>query len=392
MKWNRIFTIVVDSLGVGALQDGILYGDINVDTLGHIASYSNGLTIPNLSSLGIANLHFLDQVNPVANPLGYYCKAAETSKGKDTITGHYELMGLVSEKPFITFTEQGFPKELILEMERQLGFQLIGNKAASGTEIIEELGEQHIREKKLIIYTSADSVLQIAAHEQYFGLEELYRCCEITRSITLDPKWRIGRVIARPFIGEPGAFHRTANRKDYALDPSGTTALDLLTHSGYQVIAIGKIADIFNRKGISEEIHSTSSIEGMKQTIAKMDQSFQGLCFTNLVDFDALWGHRRNPDGYRMELERFDILLGEFMKKMKSNDLLILCADHGNDPTYIGSDHTREYIPIIFYSPCMQGHGLLPIAKSFSIVGKTILENFDIKNQLYGSSYFSFLF
>lgn len=391
MKWNRIFTIVVDSLGVGALQDGILYGDINVDTLGHIASYSNGLSIPNLTSLGIANLHFLNQVNPVAKPLGYYCKAAEKGKGKDTITGHYELMGLVSEKPFITFTEQGFPKELIVEMERQFGYQLIGNKAASGTEIIEELGEQHIREKKLIIYTSADSVLQIAAHEQYFGLEELYRCCEIARSITLDQKWRIGRVIARPFIGEPGAFHRTANRKDYALDPSGTTALDLLKRNGYQVIAIGKIADIFNRKGISEEIHSTSSIEGMKQTIAKMDQSFQGLCFTNLVDFDALWGHRRNPDGYRMELERFDILLGEFMKKMKSNDLLILCADHGNDPTYIGSDHTREYIPIIFYSPCMQGHGLLPISKSFSIVGKTILENFDIENQLYGSSYFSFL-
>lgn len=391
MKYKRIFTVVIDSLGVGALPDSHLYDDVNVDTLGHIDKHSKSFNITNLQALGLANLHPMKNVSFKNNPKGYYTKANEVSKGKDTITGHLELMGVISEEPFITFTDTGFPKELIQELENRCGYQVIGNKAASGTEIINELGDEHIATKKIIVYTSADSVLQIAAHEEHFGLDELYRCCEIAREITLKPQWRIARIIARPFIGTSNHYQRTANRHDYALAPKEPTALDMLIRGNFDVISIGKIHDIFNGCGITQSLRSISSIEGMQQTIHTASIDFTGLCFTNLVDFDALWGHRRNIDGYRQELESFDKLLGELIQVLKEDDLLILCADHGNDPSYQGSDHTREYIPLIFYSKSMQGSGLLPIAESFSIVAKTILDNFKIDNQYLGVSYLPYL-
>ncbi len=391
MKYKRIFVVVIDSLGVGALPDAKEYNDINVDTLGHIDQQCKSLNIPALQSLGIANLHPLQKVAFAPEPKAYYCKANEESVGKDTITGHYELMGLISDEPFLTFTDNGFPPDLIKAFELATGHQIIGNKAASGTEIIEELGEEHIKTGKLILYTSADSVFQLAAHEEYFGLEELYRCCAIAREITLDPKWRVGRVIARPFVGEANHFVRTANRHDYALDPFGTTALDMLKRANFDVIGIGKISDIFNQCGITQSLRSTSSIEGMQQTISMASNDFTGLCFTNLVDFDALWGHRRDIDGYAKQLEQFDEQLQQLIDVMKKDDLLILCADHGNDPSYIGSDHTREYIPLLFYSKAMSGSGLLPIAKQFTTVAKTILDNFEIMNHYPGISYFNYL-
>lgn len=391
MKYKRIFTIVIDSLGVGALPDSHLYNDINVDTLGNIDKYSKSFDIPNLQQLGLANLHLLKNVPFNYRPVGYYTKAAELSKGKDTITGHLELMGVISEEPFVTFTDNGFPDELIKELEKHCNHKIIGNKAASGTEIINELGDEHIASNSLIVYTSADSVLQIAAHEEFFGLDELYRCCEIARELTLDKKWRIGRVIARPFIGTSKNYVRTSNRHDYALDPIQPTVLDMLKRANFDVIGIGKINDIFNGCGITKSMRSVNSVEGMKQTIHMTANDFRGLCFTNLVDFDALWGHRRNIDGYRQELESFDKLLGQLINHLDESDLLILCADHGNDPSYKGSDHTREYIPIIFYNKLFQGSGLLPVAKSFNIVGKTILENFDITNNHADISYLSYL-
>lgn len=391
MKYKRIFTIVIDSLGVGALPDSHLYNDINVDTLGNIDKYSKSFDIPNLQQLGLANLHLLKNVPFNYRPVGYYTKAAELSKGKDTITGHLELMGVISEEPFVTFTDNGFPDELIKELEKRCNHKIIGNKAASGTEIINELGDEHIASNSLIVYTSADSVLQIAAHEEFFGLDELYRCCEIARELTLDKKWRIGRVIARPFIGTSKNYVRTSNRHDYALDPIQPTVLDMLKRANFDVIGIGKINDIFNGCGITKSMRSVNSVEGMKQTIHMTANDFRGLCFTNLVDFDALWGHRRNIDGYRQELESFDKLLGQLINHLDESDLLILCADHGNDPSYKGSDHTREYIPIIFYNKLFQGSGLLPVAKSFNIVGKTILENFDITNNHADISYLSYL-
>lgn len=391
MKYKRIFTIVIDSLGVGGLPDSYLYDDINVDTLGNIDKYSQSFDIPHLQRLGLANLHPLKNVSFNFQPNSYYTKAKEVSKGKDTITGHLELMGVISEEPFITFTDTGFPEELIKELEKRCNYGIIGNKAASGTEIINELGDEHIATNNMIVYTSADSVLQIAAHEEHFGLDELYRCCEIARELTLDKKWRIGRVIARPFLGTSGNYVRTSNRHDYALDPKEPTVLDLLKRANFDVIGIGKINDIFNGCGITKSLRSVSSIEGMQQTIDIASNDFTGLCFTNLVDFDALWGHRRDINGYRQELESFDKLLGQLMETMNKDDLLILCADHGNDPSYKGSDHTREYIPIIFYNNQMQGSGLLPIAESFSVIGKTILENFKIDNNYFGTPYLPFL-
>lgn len=391
MQFKRIFTIVIDSLGVGALADSQTYGDYNVDTLGHIDKYSKPFDIECLRELGLANLHPLKNVSFHFKPKAYYTKAAETSKGKDTITGHLELMGVITEKPFITFSEHGFPDDLIKELEKRCGYSIIGNKAASGTEIINELGDIHIRDKSLIVYTSADSVLQIAAHEGYFGLDELYRCCEIARELTLKDEWRIGRVIARPFISTDKGYERTSNRHDYALDPKEPTVLNKLNENNFEVIAIGKINDIFNGSGITKSLRSVNSIEGMKQTIHTASTHFTGLCFTNLVDFDSLWGHRRNINGYRQELEAFDKLLADLINHLSDEDLLILCADHGNDPSYTGSDHTREYIPIIFYNEKLKGSGLLPIANSFSIVGKTILDNFEIENSLYGCSYFPYL-
>ena len=378
-KYKRIFVIVMDSLGIGAADDAAAYGDAGTDTLGHIAERREKFVIPNLQKIGMANLHPLKQVAPVEHPLGYYMEMKERSAGKDTMTGHWELMGLYTQKPFQTFTEHGFPQGLINELEKRTGHKVIGNESASGTAIIDELGEEEIATGHMIVYTSADSVLQICGQEETFDLKELYRCCEIARELTLRDEWKVGRVIARPYIGKKkGEFKRTANRHDYALKPFGKTALDALKAGGYDVISVGKIFDIFDGEGLTESNKSQSSVHGMEQTIDIAKRDFTGLCFTNLVDFDALWGHRRNPEGYAQEIEKFDVKFGELLQLLKDDDLVIITADHGNDPTYTGTDHTREKVPFLAYSPSMQGSGRLETSDTFATVGATIADNFEV--------------
>ena len=378
-KYKRIFVIVMDSLGIGAADDAAAYGDAGTDTLGHIAERREKFVIPNLQKIGMANLHPLKQVAPVEHPLGYYMEMKERSAGKDTMTGHWELMGLYAQKPFQTFTEHGFPQGLIDELEKRTGHKVIGNKSASGTAIIDELGEEEIATGHMIVYTSADSVLQICGQEETFDLKELYRCCEIARELTLRDEWKVGRVIARPYIGKKkGEFKRTANRHDYALKPFGRTALSVLKDAGYDVISVGKIYDIFDGEGITESNRSKSSVHGMEQTIEIAQRDFTGLCFVNLVDFDALWGHRRNVTGYAQELERFDVKLGELLEVLKEDDLLIITADHGNDPTYTGTDHTREKVPFLAYSSSMKEPKKLKEASTFAVIGATITDNFGL--------------
>ncbi len=379
IKYKRIFTIVIDSLGVGAMEDAAAYGDAGTDTLGHISQRVEEFHIPNLQSLGLANLHPLKQVEPVTHPEGYYMKLREASAGKDTMTGHWEMMGLHITKPFLTFTEHGFPGELIEELSRRTGRKIIGNKSASGTEILEELAEEEIATGHMIVYTSADSVLQICGNEETFGLEELYRCCKIAREITMKDEWKVGRVIARPYVGrKKGEFRRTSNRHDYALKPYARTVLNVLKDAGFDVISVGKIFDIFDGEGLTESNKSQSSVHGMEQTIAIAAREFTGLCYVNLVDFDALWGHRRNVEGYARELERFDVKLGELLAVLKEDDLLIITADHGNDPTHTGTDHTREMVPLLAYSPSMKGGGKLEDCSAFAVVGATIADNFGL--------------
>ena len=379
-KYRRIFVIVMDSLGAGAMEDSPEFGDLGVNTLGHISQAVERFHIPNLQKMGMANLTPLKQVPPVEECLGYYGKLREKSRGKDTMTGHWEMMGLEVKKPFKTFAETGFPPELIRELEQRTGHKVIGNKSASGTEILDELAEEEIATGHMIVYTSADSVLQICGNEETFGLEELYRCCEIAREITMKDEWRVGRVIARPYVGKKkGEFKRTSNRHDYALKPFGRTALNALKDAGLDVISVGKIKDIFDGEGITEAYKSKSSVHGMEQTIELAKKDFHGLCFVNLVDFDALWGHRRNPAGYAAEIERFDVNLGKLLPLLTEDDLLIITADHGNDPTYTGTDHTREKVPFLAYSPAMKGRGALPEADTFAVVGATVADNFGVE-------------
>lgn len=378
-KYKRIFTVVLDSVGIGAAGDAEAFGDAGADTLGHISRQVPGMKIPHLQSLGIANVHRLPHVRAAENTLGYYARLREASNGKDTMTGHWEMMGLHITTPFKTFTETGFPKELIDELSRRTGRVIIGNKSASGTAILDELGEEEIATGHMIVYTSADSVLQICGNEETFGLEELYRCCEIARELTMRDEWKVGRVIARPYVGrKKGEFRRTSNRHDYALKPYGATALNALKEAGYDVISVGKIADIFDSEGITESNKSKSSVHGMEQTIELAGRDFTGLCFVNLVDFDAQWGHRRNVQGYAEELERFDVRLGQLLPLLRDDDLLILTADHGNDPTFRGTDHTREDVPFLAYSPSMQGHGALSDCDTFAVIGATIADNFGV--------------
>ena len=380
MRFNRVFVIVLDSLGIGAMADAAKFDDVGADTLGHISDTVEHFNIPNLQKMGLANLKALKQVQPVTEPTAYYMAMNEASNGKDTMTGHWEMMGIRTEKPFITFTEHGFPKELIDELEKRCGRKIIGNKAASGTVILDELGEQEINEGKLIVYTSADSVLQICGNEETMGLDNLYHYCEIARELTMRDEWRVGRVIARPYVGKKrGEFKRTSNRHDYALKPTGPTVLNALKDAGYDVISVGKINDIFVGEGITESNHSDSSVHGMQQTIDIAKRDFKGLCFTNLVDFDALWGHRRNPVGYGEEIEKFDQKLGELLPVLREDDLLILTADHGNDPTYKGTDHTREQVPFLAYSPSDTGSGELKTSDTFAVIGATIADNFGVK-------------
>ncbi|MDD6598536.1 phosphopentomutase [Anaerovibrio sp.] len=378
-KYKRIFTVVLDSVGIGAAGDAEAFGDAGADTMGHISRQVPGMKIPHLQSLGIANVHRLPHVRAAENTLGYYARLREASNGKDTMTGHWEMMGLHITTPFKTFTETGFPKELIDELSRRTGRVIIGNKSASGTAILDELGEEEIATGHMIVYTSADSVLQICGNEETFGLEELYRCCEIARELTMRDEWKVGRVIARPYVGrKKGEFRRTSNRHDYALKPYGATVLNALKESGYDVISVGKIADIFDGEGITESNKSKSSVHGMEQTIELAGRDFTGLCFVNLVDFDAQWGHRRNVQGYAEELERFDVRLGQLLPLLRDDDLLILTADHGNDPTFRGTDHTREDVPFLAYSPSMQGHGALSDCDTFAVIGATIADNFGV--------------
>ncbi len=378
-KYNRIFTVVLDSLGIGAMEDSPQYGDIDVDTLGHIVEHYPHIHMPNLIKLGLANLCDLKGIAPIKAPMGRYAALDEKSTGKDTMTGHWEMMGLYVTKPFQTFTDTGFPQELIDELEKRTGRTIIGNKSASGTEILEELAEEEIEKGHLIVYTSADSVLQICGNEETMGLETLYRYCEIARELTLRDEWKVGRVIARPYVGKKkGEFKRTSNRHDYALKPQGRTVLNMLKEQGFAVISVGKINDIFAGEGITQSNKSKSSVHGMEQTIELAKTDFTGLCFTNLVDFDALWGHRRDVEGYAKEIEKFDVKLGELMKVLGEDDLLILTADHGNDPTYTGTDHTREKVPFIAWSPSMKQGGSLPKQETFAVIGATIADNFGV--------------
>ncbi|MFR1405650.1 MAG: phosphopentomutase [Lachnospiraceae bacterium] len=379
MKYRRIFTIVIDSFGIGAMDNAADYGDVGCDTFGHIADKVPEIKIPNLIRMGLTQLHpapVLTSPQP-SECIGKYARLNEKSNGKDTMTGHWEMMGLEIKTPFQTFTDTGFPKELIEALEKETGHRVIGNKAASGTEILDELAEEEIKTGAMIVYTSSDSVLQICGNEETFGLDELYRCCKIARELTMKPEWKVGRVIARPYVGKKkGEFKRTANRHDYALKPYGKTAMDALKEAGFDVISIGKIRDIFDGEGITQAIRSKSSVQGMEQTIECLDQDFTGLCFTNLVDFDALWGHRRNPQGYAEELEKFDVLLGQFLEKMKEDDLVIVTADHGNDPTFKGTDHTKERVPFLAYSPSMKTSGRIDDQNCFAVIGATIADNF----------------
>ena len=384
--FKRIFLIVCDSLGVGYLDDAYKYGDEGANTLGHIIdAYKKAnitLSIPTLNKLGFSNIMDEKSTN---KPLGYYQKLKEVSAGKDTLTGHFEMMGVKVEKPYITFTK--FPDELIKKIEELSGRKVISNEVASGTEIINRLGEEHMKNKGLIVYTSSDSVLQIAAHEEVIPLEELYDICAKVRELTMREDWMVARIIARPFLGDKkGNFYRTPNRHDYALNPPAKTELDVLKENGYDVISIGKIVDIFNKNGITEYYKSKSSIHGMEQTMDMLNKDFKGLCFTNLVDFDSSYGHRRDPIGYGHLLMEFDRVMEDFTQKMRDDDLLIITADHGNDPTFNGTDHTREYVPLIMYFKNCKGKKLSDNS-TFANIGKTILDNFKIKNDFIGVSY-----
>ena len=389
---KRVFVVVIDSLGVGSEENSYKYGDDGANTLSHIFSATNGqYKIPNLQNLGICNLTEVMGNDSIDCPNAYIMKLKEDSVGKDTMTGHWEIMGCLTTQPAVTFTDTGFPQELIDELEKRTGHKYIGNCAASGTEIIKELGERQLQSKEMIIYTSADSVLQIAAHEELFGLEEIYRVCAIAREMCSSrPDWMVGRIIARPFIGSNSYnFERTANRHDYALSPSAKTVLDSLKEKGFDVISIGKINDIFNTCGITRAIKSKSSHEGLQQTIEVAKEDFNGVCFTNLVDFDAKWGHRRDPEGYAKELVDFDENLPELIKNLKNDDVLIITADHGNDPTWKGSDHTREMIPCLIYSKEYKQAKDLGTRQSFACIGATIADIFDLEQPPIGTSLLS---
>ena len=378
--YKRVFVIVLDSLGIGAMPDSEKFGDKGVYTFGHILDKMGTLDIPNLQKLGMLNLHKGGNMEGVEKPLGRYMRIGETSNGKDTMTGHWEMMGIYTTKPFVTFTDHGLPKVLIDELEKRTGRKIIGNKAASGTEILDELAEREIENGELIVYTSADSVLQICGNEETMGLETLYHYCEIARELTMKDEWKVGRVIARPYVGKKkGEFVRTANRHDYAVKPTGKTVLNAMQEAGYDVISIGKINDIFCGEGITESLKSKSSVHGMEQTIETAGKDFTGLCFVNLVDFDAHWGQRRNQEGYGKEIKKFEVNLGKLLEQLKDDDLLLITADHGNDPTYTGTDHTREQAPLLAYSPSMKESGLQETKDTFAVIGASVAENFGVK-------------
>lgn len=391
MKFKRVFLIVLDSLGIGEAPDAKDYNDVGSNTIGHIAEKMD-LNIPHLKKLGYGNIAPIRNVEPVKNPQAFYTKIQEASLGKDTMTGHWEMMGMYITKPFQTFTDTGFPKELIDELEKKTGRKVIGNISASGTDIIRDLGEEHMKTGDIIVYTSADSVLQIAMHEDIIPIEEQYRICEIAREITMKPEWKVGRIIARPFLGsDRNSFKRTSNRHDYALKPHEKTSLNFLSEAGYDVIALGKINDIFDGYGINRYSKTKSNDDGMMQITALAKENFTGLCFLNLVDFDALYGHRRDPIGYGKAIEAFDAQLPDLMAELREDDLLILTADHGNDPIHHGTDHTREYVPMLVFSPQFKQGKKLPLLKTFADIGYTINDIFNTEKPKNGTSFLPLL-
>lgn len=383
MKFNRIFLIVLDSLGVGEASDADKFDDVGASTLGHILKY-NPIDYPNLEKMGFLNLVNYKNIEDTDS---YYTKAHPKANGKDTLTGHLEIMGICTLIPFKTFTKSGFPQELIDELEKRTGRKIIGNCNASGTEIIERLGKEQMETGNLIVYTSADSVLQIAAHEDIIPLEELYKACEVARELTLKGEWKVGRIIARPYVGTPGNFTRTSNRHDYALDPVSDTVLDNLKNSGYDVISIGKISDVFNNCGITKSTKTKDNLDGIKKIIETEKEKFNGLCFANLNDFDSKYGHRRNIKGYAEAIKEFDNYLPEIKSNLREDDLLIITADHGNDPSYKGTDHTRENIPVLVYSKGLIKPKKLEELDCFSDIGATISDNFNVKMPEVGESF-----
>ena len=379
-RYKRIFTIVVDSFGIGAMPNANEYGDEGCDTLGHIDEIKENFKLPNLAQLGLGRLHPLKHVEASEKVMGYQARMLEASVGKDTMTGHWEMMGLHIKEPFRTFTETGFPPELIRELSERTGHKVIGNKSASGTEILDELAEQEIATGDMIVYTSADSVMQICGNEETFGLEELYRCCEIARELTMKEEWKVGRIIARPYVGKKrGEFKRTSNRHDYAIKPYGRTVLNALKDAGYDVISVGKINDIFCGKGINKAVHIDDNMDGVDKTLMFMIEMDKGLIFTNLVEFDSRWGHRRDVDGYSRGLVDFDNRLPEIISNLRDDDLLIINADHGCDPTFKGTDHTREYIPVLMYGKKANSGVNLHVLNTFADIGQTIADNFGCK-------------
>ncbi|UQW98486.1 phosphopentomutase [Rummeliibacillus sp. G93] len=394
--FKRIHLIVMDSVGIGEAPDAASFNDVGADTLGHIAKEMKGLTMPNMEKLGYSNirgiigLEDLEGMKSVDQPQAFHGYMQEASVGKDTMTGHWEIMGLNINKPFKVYPE-GFPQSLIDELEERTGRKVLCNKPASGTQVIEDFGKEHMETGAIIVYTSADPVLQIAAHEDIIPLEELYKICEIAREITLKPEYLVGRVIARPFVGTPGHFERTSNRHDYALKPFGRTVMNELKDAGFDVIALGKISDIYNGEGVTEAIRTQDNDDGMDQLVNVLKKDFQGISFLNLVDFDAKYGHRRDPIGYGEALEEFDRRLAEALDLMKEDDLLLITADHGNDPTFPGTDHTREFVPLIAYSPRLKEGKELPKTETFAAIGATIAENFGVKMPEFGTSFLQLL-
>lgn len=384
--FKKIHLVVLDSVGIGEAPDAENFGDAGADTLGHIAEEMDGLYMPNMEKLGLSNIREIKGIQKVSSPLAYVGKMQEASVGKDTMTGHWEIMGLRIDRPFKVYPE-GFPNALIEQLEEKTGRKVIGNKPASGTAIIEELGKEHMETGAIIVYTSADPVLQIAAHEEVIPLDELYRICEIARELTLQPEFLVGRVIARPFVGKPGNFTRTSNRKDYALKPFGRTTMNELKDHGLDVIALGKINDIYNGEGVTEATKTKDNMDGMDKLAEVVKRDFHGLSFLNLVDFDSMYGHRRDPIGYGKALEAFDKRLPEILEHLTEDDLLIITADHGNDPTFKGTDHTREYVPLLIYSPRFKSGGELPLRHTFSDIAATIAENFGIPSPPHGKSF-----
>ena len=382
MKLKRVFLIVLDSLGVGAADDARDFNDEGSNTFGHILE-NNKNNYPNLEKSGLLNI----VNNTDFKTDSYYSKAKPKANGKDTLTGHLELMGIRTLKPFKTFTDTGFPKALIDELEKKCGRKVIGNISASGTEIIEKLGKEHMETGSIIVYTSADSVLQIAAHEDIVPLDELYKICEIARELTLKDEWKVGRIIARPFIGDPGNFKRTSNRHDYALNPVSDTVLDKLKQNNYDVISIGKISDIFNGCGITKSIKTKDNFDGILKILNSINSDFNGLCFANLNDFDSKYGHRRDINGYANAIKEFDLFLPKIKEYLGDDDLLIITADHGNDPSFRGTDHTRENVPVLMYSKNFNETGKIEDLECFSDIGETILDIFGIESLNVGKSF-----